>query len=61
MDRYGIAHVKLSDIEELIKYQLCIVLLNLEKLLAFYVGTLALSSFMEESCSKQIEILLDTG
>lgn len=55
MDRYGIAHVKLSGIEEVTKYQLCIGLLNFKKLLAFYIGTLALSSFMEESCSKQIE------
>lgn len=54
MDKYDVACVKLSDIEELIKYQLYIGLLKLEKLLAFHVGTLALSSFVKESCSKQI-------
>lgn len=58
MDRYSVAHVKLSGIEEATKYQLYMGLLNLEKLLVFYIDTLGLSGSMEESCSK---LLLSKG
>lgn len=48
--------VKLSHIEEVIKYWLYIGLLNLKELLAFYAAALTSSSFMRDCSSKQVDV-----